>query len=121
MGELSIRKAGGESENVEEETRKSKRLQTLWCRTHHNLKVRDLLRVLNAKLRGYYNYYGVIGNYRSLCQFFLEAMRVLHKWLNRRSQHKSITWAEFRLMYLPALEFPRIVERRGAKQALTNA
>ena len=101
--------------------RKSKRLLAIWCRTHRNLKVKDLLRVLNAKLRGYYNYYGVIGNYRSLRLFFLEALRVLHKWLNRRSQHKSITWAEFRLMYLPALELPRIVERRGEKLAVPTA
>jgi len=101
--------------------RKSKRLLAIWCRTHRNLKVKDLLRVLNAKLRGYYNYYGVIGNYRSLRLFFLEALRVLHKWLNRRSQRTSITWAEFRLMYLPALELPRIVGRRSVKSAVPTA
>jgi RNA-directed DNA polymerase len=101
--------------------RKSKRLLAIWCRTHRNLKGKDLLRVLNAKLRRYYNYYGVTGNYRSVHQFFLEAMRVLHKWLNRRSQHKSITWAEFRLMYLPALELPRIVERPRMKLAVPSA
>jgi RNA-directed DNA polymerase len=101
--------------------RKSKRLLSIWCRANRNLKEKDLLRVVNAKLRGYYNYYGVIGNYRSLNQFFLDTMRVLHKWLNRRSQRKSITWAEFRLMYLPALELPRIIERSGARLAASTA
>jgi len=32
-----------------------------------------LFRELNAKLRGYYNYYGVNGNYASLATFFDQA------------------------------------------------
>ena len=47
---------------------------------------------LNAKLRGYYNYYGVHGNAASLKEFFNSAMRILLKWLNRRSQRHSYTW-----------------------------
>ena len=89
----------------------SRRVLTLWCRAKRVLPTGKMLRGLNAKLRGYYNYYGVIGNLPSLNEFFREAVRVFFKWLNRRSQRKSVTWAEFRLMYLPALERPRIVER----------
>ncbi|MFQ5633626.1 MAG: group II intron reverse transcriptase/maturase, partial [bacterium] len=48
--------------------------------------------LLNAKLRGYYNYYGVIGNFASLKAFFYQAKRILKKWLNRRSQKKSYNW-----------------------------
>ncbi len=44
---------------------------------------------LNAKLRGHYNYYGVCGNYASLAEFFGRAMRILKKWLDRRSQRRS--------------------------------
>jgi RNA-directed DNA polymerase len=95
----------------------SKRVLALWCRAKRSLRTGKLLRELNAKLRGYYNYYGVIGNYPSLKQFFDEVVRVLHKWLNRRSQHASVTWTEFRLMYLPALERPRIVERSRSQPA----
>ena len=51
-----------------------------------------MFRDLNAKLRGYYRYYGVQGNYPSLQQFFNRAMRILFKWLNRRSQRRSYTW-----------------------------
>ena len=47
-------------------------------------------------LVGYYNYYGVSGNYASLQQFFGEAMQILRKWLNRRSQRKSYSWEGFR-------------------------
>ena len=68
---------------------------TQWCRENRNLDLRKLFRWLNAKLRGYYNYYGVIGNYRSLEQFFRQAIRILFKWLNRRSQRQSYNWHGF--------------------------
>jgi RNA-directed DNA polymerase len=99
----------------------SRRLLTLWCRAKRVLPMGAMIRGLNAKLRGYYNYYGVIGNLPSLNQFFREAVRLLHKWLNRRSQRKSVTYAEFRLMYLPALERPRIVERPRQQSAAATA
>ena len=51
---------------------------------------------LKPKLRGYYNYYGVSGNYaRPAKQFFGQAMGILRKWLNRRSQRRSFTWQGF--------------------------
>jgi RNA-directed DNA polymerase len=101
--------------------RLSRRLLTIWCRERRFLPSGEMLKGLNAKLRGYYNYYGVIDNYPSLEKFFKEAIRVFHKWLNRRSQRKSITWAEFRLMYLPVLERPRIVERLRKRPAAAIA
>ena len=45
--------------------------------------------MLNAKLRGYYTYYGVNGNSASPREFFNCAMRILFRWLNRRSQRRS--------------------------------
>jgi RNA-directed DNA polymerase len=99
----------------------SRRLLTIWCRERRFLPSGEMLKGLNAKLRGYYNYYGVIGNYPSLEKFFQEAIRVFHKWLNRRSQRKSITWAGFRLMYFPVLERPRIVERPRKRPAAAFA
>ena len=62
-----------------------------WCRAVRHLELRELFRVLNAKLRGYYNYYGVVGNYASLATFYRQALRILFKWLNRRSQRPSYT------------------------------
>ncbi|UCE08702.1 MAG: group II intron reverse transcriptase/maturase, partial [bacterium] len=50
---------------------------------------------MNAKLRGYYNHYGVIGNYESLNEFFYHVKRILFKWLNRRSERRSYNWAGF--------------------------
>jgi hypothetical protein len=81
-----------------------------------------LFRELNAKLRGYYNYYGVIGNYASLKQFFDQAMRILYKWLNRRSQRRSYNWAGFReLLADLQIERPRIVGRAKARVAVSGA
>ena len=58
--------------------------------------MRDLFRELNQKLGGYYRYFGIYGNRPSLRQFHQQAMRILFKWLNRRSQPRSYTWPGFR-------------------------
>ena len=39
---------------------------TQWCKKNRNLPLKRFFRILNAKLRGYYNYYGVFGNTKSL-------------------------------------------------------
>ena len=68
--------------------------------------------MLNSKLRGYFNYYGVIGNSSSLNEFYEAAMKILYKWLNRRSQRRSFTWHEFKAkMKWYKLITPRIVEK----------
>lgn len=90
---------------------------TEWCIKNRNLKSKILFRRLNAKLRGYYNYYGVIGNYDSLEQFFLQVKRILYKWLNRRSQRRSYNWEGFdQLLEHYRIERPRIVKRPKMRQ-----
>lgn len=69
---------------------------TEWCRQKRHCPVKDWFKELKPKLQGYYNYYGVSGNHASLQQFFGEAMQILRKWLNRRSQRKSYSWEGFR-------------------------
>ena len=71
---------------------------TEWCREKRHCPVKDWFQELKPKLQGYYNYYGVSGNYASLQQFFGEAMQILRKWLNRRSQRKSYSWQGFRAL-----------------------
>ena len=46
-------------------------------------------------LGGHIRYYGVSGNYRQLKAYAYWASRLLFKWLNRRSQRRSITWERF--------------------------
>jgi RNA-directed DNA polymerase len=87
---------------------------TVWVRKHRHQRLTQLFATLKAKYRGYWNYYGVIGNFHSLCQFFAATKRILFKWLNRRSQRTSYTWGGFQdLIDLFGVEGPRITEVRA--------
>jgi len=52
-------------------------------------------KILNAKLRGHYQYYGRATNYRSLWAFYRAVRRIWRKWLNRRTRGKTLGWAVF--------------------------
>jgi group II intron reverse transcriptase/maturase len=92
---------------------------TTWCRENRGLGIVRLLKTLNAKLRGHYNYYGVIGNYESLNRYFRQVMRILKKWLNRRSQKKSYNSKTFwAMMKRHRIEQPRITEIHNGQRKL---
>jgi RNA-directed DNA polymerase len=94
-----------------EKLRKSVAAFTEWCKENRHKRLRRLFPKLQAKLRGYYNYYGLIGNYASLNQFYEEAMKILYKWLNRRSQRLSFNYTEFAMcLKRYQVSRPRIVE-----------
>ena len=83
-----------------------------WLQTHRHRKLPDLMRTLKAKLRGHWNYYGVIGNSQSLNQYHFLTIELLYKWLNRRSQKRSYTWRALkRLLERYEVPRPKIVER----------
>jgi group II intron reverse transcriptase/maturase len=91
---------------------------TAWCKENRHLRLSVLFKRLNAKLRGYYNYYGVHGNAASLKEFFNSAMRILLKWLNRRSQRHSYTWQGYKaVLERFKVARPRIVGRPKTRQA----
>jgi RNA-directed DNA polymerase len=92
--------------------RKSQKRIPLWCKENRHRKIPELFKALNAKLRGYYNYFGVYGNLSSLNAFYLYAIRALLKFLNQRSQRKSYNWIGFnQLMEQFGIVKPRIVVR----------
>lgn len=96
-----------------EKFRESLRAMKEWLRKVRCRKLADLLAVLRRKLRGYWNYYGVIGNSSMTGKYQREVRRLLFKWLNRRSQRRSMTWAQFdRRMPGWNLPPPRVVEQR---------
>ena len=68
----------------------------VWLKKSSRLPKNILFALLNRKLRGYYNYYGIIGNYKSLGSFVYRVTQALFKWLNRRSQRKSYNWEGFK-------------------------
>jgi len=84
-----------------------------WIQTKRHVKLSRLMPVLRAKYRGYWGYYGLIGNYDSLRQFKDATERLLYKWLNRRSQKRSLTWKSLnRLLQRFQMPRPRITESR---------
>jgi group II intron reverse transcriptase/maturase len=89
----------------------SVRAFTEWIKENRNSRITTLMKALNRKLRGYWNYYGVRGNSESLSYFYNQSLQLLFKWLNRRSQKQSYTWDGFKAMLrMFAIPSPRIVE-----------
>jgi group II intron reverse transcriptase/maturase len=68
---------------------------TEWIKKARSLDINTIMKTVGQKLRGYYNYYGVQGNSKSLNKLFHECKQLLFKWLNRRSQRRSYTWKAF--------------------------
>lgn len=102
--------------------RKSLANFTQWCQENRNLRLRKLFEQLSLKLRGHYNYYGVPGNYGGLKEFHGQAVRILWKWLNRRSQRRSFNWRGFQdLMVHFQLPRPRIMVRTRTRLAASLA
>jgi RNA-directed DNA polymerase len=67
-----------------------------WCKSSRSKsRLIDLWGTFCAKLRGHTQYYGVTFNASSNRKFFWEATRIFFRWINRRSQKKSITWEKF--------------------------
>lgn len=67
-----------------------------WLKNVRNLtKTKDWWKILSAKLRGHFQYYGVSGNYHSIHSFYRNTLRMVHKWLNRRSQKRKMNWERF--------------------------
>jgi group II intron reverse transcriptase/maturase len=83
-----------------------------WIKEHRADKQSKMLKALKAKLQGTWNYYGLIGNFRRMQLLYEETCRSLYKWLNRRSQRKSLTWPALdRLLLRFEIPKPRIVEK----------
>ena len=84
----------------------------LWCKDNRHRRLPDLFKALNAKLRGYFNYFGVYGNLPSLEEFWYHVTGYVKKYLNQRSQRKSYNWEGFKqLLAQFGVVKPHIVNR----------
>jgi RNA-directed DNA polymerase len=82
-----------------------------WCKQNRHQPIEEQQATLNAKLRGHYQYYGRVSNYRHLWQFYLGVVRCWKKWLNRRSRGTTLPWAKYnQLLRRHPLLRPRIVK-----------
>jgi len=78
--------------------------------TRNAVLTKDWWKTLQAKIRGHYQYYGVSENYAGIRRFYQATIRMVRKWLNRRSQKRKMSWKKFTeyLQHYP-LPKPRIV------------
>ncbi len=56
---------------------------------------RAMMEYYRRHVQGHIRYYGVSGNYQRLARYVEHANRLLFKWLNRRSQRRSLSWERF--------------------------
>lgn len=68
-----------------------------------------MLLYLRRHLQGYLQYYGVSGNLRCVRAYFYRTGRLLHHWLNRRSQRRSINWERLQPILARWLPTPRVL------------
>jgi hypothetical protein len=89
--------------------RRALKATAVWCREHRHDELERQWTILNAKLRGHYQYYGRPTNYRSLRQFYRAVRRLWHKWLNRRTRGTTLDWPTYaRLLERHPLLRPKI-------------
>ena len=92
---------------------------TEWIKNERHSGIPWIMKTMAAKLRGHWNYYGVIGNQASQWEFFRQITGILYKWLNRRSQRTSYTWAGLRDLFKQyAVPKPCTTENRPTDDCL---
>ena len=87
-----------------------------WIKKNRHTKISILMLTLRRKLVGYYNYYGVPCNIKSLEVFYTKVYWLTYKWLNRRSGRKSYTatgvYQLFKDFNIPTPSIKPMVTRR---------
>jgi hypothetical protein len=83
-------------------------------------KLKDWWPILQAKLRGHYQYYGISGNSKMIHCYDQAVRRLVFKWVNRRSHKVSFNWGGFNayLKHYP-LPKPRIVHKLYALSSVS--
>lgn len=80
----------------------------LWCKENRNkFRLRELWKQFCSKLRGHVQYYGVSFNGPAIHRFCKRAIFIFLKWLNRRSQKRSLNYEQLKL-YMKVYPPPKI-------------
>lgn len=66
-----------------------------WCKEHLHQPLVQQHRMLSAKLRGHYQYYGVRGNFKMLEVAYEHTRIMWKKWLQRRNSKNRMSWDRF--------------------------
>ena len=78
-----------------------------WCRANRHEPLAEQYRALCSKLRGYYQYYGIRGNFKLIEVVYEHTQRAWHYWLSRRSQKSYIRWEKFGWFLRGKMPLPR--------------
>ena len=76
-------------------TAKCKEMNTWLKSIRNSVATKEWWKILQSKLRGHYQYYGVSENYNGIYRFYHKTIKMLHKWMNRRSQKRKMNWINF--------------------------
>lgn len=79
-----------------------------WVKEHRTTEIPAFMTALNRKITGAFRYYGISGTFYEIRNLWAHAMWTSFKWLNRRSQRKSFTYAKFLIVWKSYIEKPRI-------------
>ena len=79
-----------------------------WLRERMHKPVDETMRLLNLKLQGHCNYYGVNGNLRNITKFYGYVLRRFMVIMRRRSQKDRFPWAKLQRIWDYYITPPRI-------------
>ncbi len=88
---------------------KAKELNGWLKRVRNCVEMAEWWAVLRQKMVGHYRYYGISGNYPALQRYYRLASKMAYKWINRRSQKRSMSFARYlRFLAYNPLPKPKI-------------
>lgn len=78
-----------------------------WCKQNRHERITEQHKMLCAKLRGHYQYYGIRGNYKMLEVVYEYTQRAWKRWLGRRTRNGEIAWESFKDRYRKVFQLPK--------------
>lgn len=85
---------------------KAKELNLWFKKIRNQVLTKDWWKILSLKLQGHYEYYGISENYLSILKFYKLAIKLAKKWMNRRSQKRTMSWDKMK-SYLLLYPLPK--------------
>ncbi|TFG62361.1 MAG: group II intron reverse transcriptase/maturase [Nitrospirales bacterium] len=80
-----------------------------WCKKNRHSPLKWQFITLSSKLRGYYQYFGVICNFNAIAKAFHYTLRAWKYWLSRRCHKGMVKIEDLKALY--SLPKPRIIHK----------
>jgi hypothetical protein len=78
-----------------------------WCKENLHKAIEEQYRILSAKLRGHYQYYGVRGNFKMLEMAYEHSRAKWKHWLGRRNSKNRMSWEKFAAKVEEIFDLPK--------------